>query len=124
MDNAIGDAMIELDRMALLLKPRPAFLAWVNQVSEEKTTLKALRENCTILLVPLLDNDKELQHYIQGTCHSLLLQELASWCEDEHLWPEDKSVHTFNQFFEVEVHSFVYDGVVSEYEHLEAVTLQ
>ena len=116
--------MIELDRMALLVKPKAPFLDWVNQVSEEKTTLKALRENCTILLVPLLENDKELQQYIHGSYHSLFTQELASWCEDDSLWPPSRSITLFNQFFEVEVHSFVYDGVMSEYEHLEAVTLQ
>jgi len=115
--------MIELDRMALLVKPKTAFLDWVNQISEEKTTLKTLRENCTILLVPLLDNDKELQQYIHGTFHSLFAQELASWCEDDGLWPKNRNLTLFNQYFDVEVHSFVYDGVVTDYE-MEAVTLQ
>lgn len=116
--------MIELDRMALLIKPKTAFLDWINQISEEKTTLNALRENCTILLVPLLENDKELQQYIHGSYHSLFTQELASWCDDDTLWPQNRTITLFNQFFDVEVHSFVYDGVMSEYEHLEAVTLQ
>ena len=37
--------------------------------------------------------------------------ELSSWYEDEALWPQDRSLKTFWEWFDVEVHSTLLDTV-------------
>ncbi|VEB43206.1 Uncharacterised protein [Chromobacterium violaceum] len=37
--------------------------------------------------------------------------ELASWDEDEALWPKDLSLKAFWEWFDVEIHSTVIDSV-------------
>ena len=35
--------------------------------------------------------------------------ELGSWCDDRSLWPQDRSLKTFWEWFDVEIHSLVID---------------
>ena len=37
--------------------------------------------------------------------------ELSSWYEDEALWPQDRSLKAFWEWFDVEVHSTLLDTV-------------
>lgn len=116
--------MIEIDRMALLLRPKQAFLDWVNRVHDEGSTLAELQNDCTVLLVPLIEDENEFSQYLQGSYQSLFEQELVSWCTDSEEWPTTLDFDTFNRFFAIEVHPLVLDNVIGDYEDLEEVTLQ
>jgi hypothetical protein len=116
--------MIEIDRMALLIKPKQSFLDWINQVNEESMSLSELILDCTVLLVPMIEDEADFNQYLQGTYQTLFEQELLSWCTDADLWPKKMDFDTFNMFFDIEVHGLVLDNVVGDYEELEEVTLQ
>ncbi len=116
--------MLEIDRLALLIKPRQAFRDWLNQNSEEKDIdLSQLTANCTVLLIPMLEEDWAIEQYVQTIAKDLFETELAAWCMDETAWPKARDYNAFMHYFEIEVHDLVLDNVVGDYDY-EEVTLQ
>ena len=49
--------------------------------------------------------------------------ELASWYEDEALWPKDLSLKAFWEWFDVEIHSTLIDSVDADISNTPAIDL-
>ncbi|MGL6071352.1 hypothetical protein [Craterilacuibacter sp.] len=106
--------MYFVDRSVAIIKPRAPFLEWLNSVAGEEMidlTLDSLRADCTALLLPEFDEPEQAVAHIDEMAEQLFRMELASWHEDEAGWPADISLLTFWQWFDVEFHSMVLDGV-------------
>lgn len=107
--------MYELDRAVAIIKPRQPFLDWVRGLPgtplEGILTLEQLRRDCTALLIPQLDEEAEEMAFVYDLWEDLFEGELAAWSGDEGLWPESRTVETFIQWFDVEIHSTVVDVV-------------
>jgi hypothetical protein len=116
--------VIEIDRMALVIKPKLDFLNWLNSVVvDEPVSEEELVLDATVLLVPLIEDEQELTQYMQGSYQSIFEQELDSWCVDSRLWPEKRDFEAFMSFFSISTHTLVLDNVLSDYD-VEEVTLQ
>jgi hypothetical protein len=105
--------MDELNRMAALVRPKKPFLNWVISTPEldvsDSMTLDQLREDCTILLVPDLYSPEDVQAWLHSRKPEIFELELEGWTDDEGLWPQDRSAEIFDQWFDLEIHSFVFD---------------
>lgn len=104
--------MYFIDRAAVVLKPTAVFLQWLNQVNGDSLpdlTLAQLRANCSVFLVPEFDEPEQAVAYFDERHREIFAAELASWEIEESLWPQDMSLETFWQFFELEVHDTVLD---------------
>lgn len=104
--------MYELDRAVAIIKPRQPFLDWIKGLPGtplEKITLEQLRMDCTALLIPQLDDDDEEVAFVYDLWEDLFEGELAAWSGDEGLWPKNRTVEIFVQWFDVEIHSTVVD---------------
>jgi len=58
--------------------------------------------------------------YIDEIYLQLFKMELASWYEEESLWPKDLSLKAFWEWFNVEIHSTVIDSVEGEITNMPA----
>lgn len=106
--------MYFVDRSVAVIKPKAPFLAWLNAVPGNDMidlSLDALRSDCTALLLPEFDEPEDAISYIDEIFEQVFRMELASWYEDDALWPADRSLKTFWEWFDVEVHSMLLDTV-------------
>jgi hypothetical protein len=109
-----GFAMYFVDRSVAVIKPKAPFLAWLNAVPDNdmiELTLDTLRADSTVILLPEFDEPEEAVAHVDEIFEQLFRLELASWYEDESLWPQDRSLKTFWEWFDVEIHSTLLDTV-------------
>ncbi|WP_147692934.1 hypothetical protein [Vogesella mureinivorans] len=106
--------MYFVDRSVAVIKPKAPFLTWLNAVPDNdmiELTLDTLRADSTVILLPEFDEPEEAVAHIDEIFEQLFRLELASWYEDESLWPQDRSLKTFWEWFDVEIHSTLLDTV-------------
>jgi hypothetical protein len=99
-----------LNRVALIVRYRAPFIAWVNDIDEEGMELNledANEDNQVYLLDP--EDADALEEWLDLNHELLFENELEAWCEDEALWPDSLDRDTFDQWFAVEAHSVIYD---------------
>ena len=114
--------MKELDRVAAVLKPSDVMLDWINQhtVESDRLALSEIQTDCTVILLPTFDDED----YLNEIYDDLFVSELSSWHDDDSLWPSNRSLDLFLQWFEVEFHSMVFDVAESVSHHRDDVTIQ
>lgn len=103
--------MFIVDRMVALVRPRQPMLDWLmgQPDNDVDLSLDQLRADCTVLLVPESEEPEGVIAYIDEICEQVFEMELSSWYEDRARWPKDRSLRTFWDWFDVEVHSLVID---------------
>lgn len=96
-----------VERSVVVLKPKQPFLDWINNSFDnvpQHLTLSALRLDCNSYLIPEVEEIEDGIKYVDSKYTELFALELATWTEDETLWPTDLSLKMFWEWFEV----FVY----------------
>jgi len=103
--------MQEIERVAAILKPSETMLEWINAQAEEneQVTLEDIQTDCTVILLPTFEEEEDAEDYLNEIYDELFVNELAAWNDDESAWPEDRSLDTFLEWFDIEFHSVVYD---------------
>jgi len=108
-----------INRAALILKPKRPFFDWVNSFSPTKLEPGKPTYDFSIYLVdpPALGLDPTpavAKHYEQ-----LFELELADALQDRSRWPPNRDLHTFHEWFDVEMHSILVDLVNKPVRHEE-----
>ncbi|MDF0606074.1 hypothetical protein HZU77_010485 [Neisseriaceae bacterium TC5R-5] len=114
--------MYFVDRSVAIIKPRQPFLDWLHAVPENdlELSLESLRSDCTAILLPEFVDPEEGVAHIDEIYEQVFKMELASWYEDETLWPQDFSLKAFWEWFDVEIHSTVIDSVEGDINNMPA----
>ena len=107
--------MQEIDRVAAILRPSDLMLNWINQHANEadELTIDDIQIDCTVILLPTFEDEDAAEAYLNEIYDDIFINELASWYDDKALWPENRSLDLFLQWFEVEFHSVVVDAAQS-----------
>ncbi len=105
--------MYFVDRSVAVIKPKQPFADWLNAVPDNdmELSLDSLRADCTVVMMPEFDEPEEGVAFIDEIVDKLFEMELSSWYDDPALWPKDRSLKTFWEWFDVEIHSMVLDAV-------------
>ncbi|MDK2123328.1 hypothetical protein [Parachitinimonas caeni] len=108
--------MYFVDRSIAVIKPKQPFLDWLNGVPENdiKLSLADIRNDCTVLMIPEVNEQEDGISYIDDIADKLFEMELASWYEDESVWPQKRTLKLFWEWFDVEIHSMLVDTLDSE----------
>ncbi|HLX55084.1 MAG TPA: hypothetical protein VKR58_14155 [Aquella sp.] len=107
-----------VERSVVVIKPKQPFLEWVNNTfpdTPQPLTLESIRIDCNSYLIPEIDEIEDGVNYIDDKFADLFALELASWTEDETLWPQAFTLKMFWEWFDVEVYPTAID--ISE-EHI------
>ena len=83
--------MYSVDRQIVILKPKQPFLDWLNNVENNNLNLDDVRSDCTVFLIPVVDNLTDAEKYIKSIFPDLFDMELSEWKIDENLWPKDRT---------------------------------
>lgn len=114
--------MYFVDRSVAVIKPKEPFLQWLNSVpgNDMDLSLDSLRTDCTVILLPEFTDPEEGVSHVDEMYEQLFKMELASWYEDESLWPKDLSLKAFWEWFDVEIHATVIDSVEGDITNMPA----
>ncbi len=101
-----------LNRTALILRYKQAFVDWINAVdpspSSHVLTLSEANDEHTVYLVEAEDHD-ELSLWLSRHHKDLFEEELSGWYTDPSLWPVDRSLKVLEEWCSLEVHTVVVD---------------
>lgn len=96
-----------VERSIVVLKPKQQFLDWVNlslaTSSETVLDLASIRIDCNSYLIPEVSEIEDGVAYVDEFFESLFQLELASWTEDQTLWPQELTLKMFWEWFDVEI---------------------
>jgi hypothetical protein len=97
-----------LNRSAVAVRPKQPFLDWVNAVDDSGTvTLDDLQT--TLYLVPDYEDPEDAEKVLKRVYDDIFCRELQGWYTLESLWPRDRSLKVFKQWFDVEHFDLIED---------------
>ena len=103
-----------LNRSALRLRARPAFLEWCASVAlddaEELAALKAqLEQTGTVYLVSEVESEQDFLNAVLENSQDILRNELMAWCVDGALWPEALNAELLENWFTIDTELMCFD---------------
>jgi hypothetical protein len=103
--------MHSINRQIAVIKPKKPCIDWINSLpeSDEPYDDESLQKDCTVFLLPHLDDDEESLKYIESIYSKIFKIELDSWYTDPAFWPKNRTFSLFMKWFEIEFHSEVLD---------------
>lgn len=96
-----------VERSIVVIKPKQPFLDWINNnlaiSNETLLDLSNIRIDCNSYLIPEINEIEDGVAYIDEVYEALFQLELASWSEDQSLWPQELSLKMFWEWFDIEI---------------------
>ena len=102
-----------INRGVVVIKPKPPFQEWVNSdpTVSSPVSMENLQQDCTAILVPDFFGPQDALDYLEPLKPALFEMELEGWNLDRGTWPSKRTNEVFDAWFELEVHSMVWDSV-------------
>jgi len=104
-----------INRAVAIVRIKQPCLDWINSTERPKLTLKAVNRESHVYLLREHDTPNELELIIQDLYKEIFELELAGFCTDQSQWPKI-SYKKFLDWFDVKVHSMVFDPYDDEIE--------
>jgi hypothetical protein len=99
-----------IKRSLVLIKAKQPFINWVNRKPFSIPLTPAdVNQDCLAVLVPDFDTPAELLAYLAPLKEQWFEMELATWNADRLTWPTSRTAELFDGWFELEIHSMVWD---------------
>jgi hypothetical protein len=73
-----------------------------------------LNQYCTALLIPDFGLDEDSRTYIYSHYQAIFENELESWDQDEAVFPKQRDLKMFEEWFDIEIYTTVLDTVDGE----------
>jgi hypothetical protein len=104
-----------LNRTAVTVIGAQPFLEWTlsRDADFNKGTLTVVRTKPygTAYLLPELDDESDVEEWIEDNYSWLFEFQLSTWTQDESAWPPLRDLKTFREWFRTDIHSTVVDVV-------------
>jgi len=105
-----------INRSAIAVWPRQPFLDWLKSVEESNASLSLEKLDRTVYLVPEYEEPEDAEKMLLVAYEGIFNQELFGWYTDASLWPQDRSLKVFKQWFDYEHFDLVEDMVAGPVE--------
>ncbi|MCB0556853.1 MAG: hypothetical protein KDD02_25125 [Phaeodactylibacter sp.] len=108
-----------INRNALITRPTPALIDWVNSVfPEDPVRFEDLGQHDSqdVFLIPDFDSVEESLEWIRENCEEFLSYSLEDWCTDQSAWPQPLDWPLFEKFFEFSILTAVVDTMEGDYD--------
>jgi hypothetical protein len=97
-----------LNRSAIIVRPQPPFIKWIHDTDPEGCDPQPDDEP-TIYLVPDVEDERVGERILREVWPEIFERELDAWYTDESLWPQNRTLAMFEEWFKVEWHSIIED---------------
>jgi hypothetical protein len=103
--------MFLINRSVAIIKPKQPYIDWANSVvdEDEQYSVDDFSTDCSVILLPVVDSDEHAEVFIKEMFQDVFEMELLSWMADDEIWPENITYKMFQEWFDVEFHSMVFD---------------
>ena len=103
--------MQSVNRTAVIIRPKQPFADWLNSIPGENSdnTLESISIENTTFLIPEFDYPQDSMAYIKKIYSDIFEFELFGWYTAEELWPQKRTLKMFQEWFDVEINSEVFD---------------
>jgi len=103
--------MLSPNRTAVIVTAKQPFLEWLHSVdpTSHRLTLADLNRDPTIYLLPEAQDEKEASASLVEVCEEIFEGQLEGWFRVPELWPSDRSLAAFQQWFECRIHFMIVD---------------
>lgn len=101
-----------LNRSAISVQLKQPFVDWVNSLTDdeqEHLNLAEVNLEATTYLIPELEDEDDLDDFLDEFYLELLENELFSWEEDETMWPEDLNRALLDNFLTIKLSFMAFD---------------
>jgi hypothetical protein len=100
-----------LNRTIVLLVPKLPFLEWLNDAepAEQALTMEDLCEDNEAFLIPQLNDEQDSTRWVEKRWSILFEHMLEEWVVDETLWPQQRTLELFREWFDIEIHTLAWD---------------
>ena len=111
-----------INRAAVILKYKEPAVKWINDADpgcdDPGIKIESVNEERIVYLITDEDADTRdlLRQWIETNYAALFESELAGWYTDENLWPGERNLKLFDEWFEIECHTVIEDTVGSPIE--------
>ena len=94
----------------MILRAKQPMLDWVNSLigTEPGMKLEKLRNRPIAVLIPLLESEAQVLHFLESNLDHFFEQALLAWSLNLNAWPRKRDLRSFREFFEVELCSDVF----------------
>jgi hypothetical protein len=97
-----------LNRGALIVRPKQPYLDWAAGLDESENAPDPEGEQ-TVYLIPSFESDEDAEEILEDVFDEVFELELLAQDTDESTWPVVRDFATFQEWFDVELHSVVED---------------
>lgn len=100
-----------LNRTVAVLVPKQPFMDWLNHVDQEdhSLTIEELRNDNEVFLIPQLSDHIKSVKWIESRWSYLFEHMLMGWVSDETIWPQERTLAMFKDWFDIETHTMAWD---------------
>lgn len=102
-----------LNRSVAILVYKQPFLDWLSTAGPDPLhlplTLEDLRDDNDAFLIPQFDDSQDSVKWIEKRWRVLFDSFLFDWITEESMWPQNRTLKMFREWFDIEVHSMVWD---------------
>lgn len=94
----------------MIVRPKKPFLDWVCAVDYDNAPEVTLDQmDATLFLVPDYEDPADAEKVLKKVCEEILCREHEGWSADVDVWPKDRSLTVFKQWFDVQHYEVVED---------------
>jgi hypothetical protein len=103
--------MNEVNRSALIVKPKQPFVDWLKFVdpTDDKITVENVNDDSPLYLIPECGSKQEFEDWMTQNFEFIFEEQLNDWFTDERVWPQNRTLDVFHQWFDCRLHSLVFD---------------
>jgi hypothetical protein len=99
-----------LNRSAVIVRPKKPFCDWLRAVDYDDAPEATLDQmGPTLYLVPDYEDPADANKVLKKVCDEIFCRELEGWYTDVDVWPKDRSLKVFKQWFDVQHYEVVED---------------
>jgi hypothetical protein len=99
-----------LNRSAVIVRPKKPFCDWLRAVDYEDAPEVTLDQmGPTLYLIPEYEDPADADKVLKKVCDEIFCRELEGWYTDVNVWPKDRSLKVFKQWFDVQHYEVVED---------------
>src|SRR5579864_3407336 len=102
-----------INRTAVSVSAGDPFIEWTRQTDSDaergQLTVRRAKPYGSAFLLPEFELEEDVQEWVEENAAWIFEVQLASWTEDESLWPAPRDLATFRKWFRIDVHSVVVD---------------
>src|SRR6476469_656675 len=102
-----------LNRTAITIIGAKPYVDWTlarpSDAATNAITVVRAKPYGSAFLLPEFELEEDIQEWVEENAAWLFEFQLSAWTDDESVWPRERDLRTFREWFRIDVHNVVVD---------------